>query len=62
MNKFDLITQIVQSVSHVHSFIFDFSQPALAPELVNRLLEGVETRTLKDRDLLFKMYGIAPEN
>ncbi|KAM3190547.1 hypothetical protein ACQJBY_068552 [Aegilops geniculata] len=62
MNKFDLITQIVQSVSHVHSFILDFSQPALDPQLVNRLLEGVEAPTSKDRDLLLKMYGIAPGN
>ena len=62
MNNFDLITQTVQSVSHVHSFIFDFSQPALDPQLVNRLLEGVEAPTSKDRDLLLKMYGIAPGN
>jgi len=62
MNKFDFITQTVQSVSNVHSFIFDFSQPALDPQLVNRLLEGVEAPTSKDGDLLLKMYGIAPGN
>nr|CAH1519699.1 ATPase subunit 6 [Triticum urartu]CAI5927401.1 ATPase subunit 6 [Triticum urartu]CAI5927403.1 ATPase subunit 6 [Triticum urartu]CAI5927404.1 ATPase subunit 6 [Triticum urartu]CAI5927407.1 ATPase subunit 6 [Triticum urartu] len=62
MNKFDFITQTAQSVSHVHSFIFNFSQPALDPQLVNRLLEGVEAPTLKDMNLLLKMYGIAPGN
>ncbi|EMS55503.1 hypothetical protein TRIUR3_11225 [Triticum urartu] len=30
--------------------------------LVNRLLEGVEAPTLKDMNLLLKMYGIAPGN
>ena len=29
---------------------------------VNRLLEGVEAPTSKDRDLLLKMYGIALGN
>ena len=46
----------------LHSFIFDFLHPELDPQLVNRLLEGVEAPTLKDRDLLFKIYGIAPDN
>ena len=64
MENFDLnlTIQTIQSVPHVHSFIRDFFHPTMDPQLVNQLLEGVETPTLKDRDLLFQIYGIDPEN
>lgn len=62
MENSELTIQTVQKVSHVHSFIIDFSHPTLDPQLVNPLLGGVRTPTLKDRELLFQIYGIAPDN